>query len=406
MELHLLLSFQTNCEQGGGSMAFTEIMGLGNSVVNKSIINHFFQDTRDTPISQLVESEEFTNFKLYLETNVNSDIEYVKKIETPIGIEYILSEQQGLTRLYGRMNDHSFGCLTAFRRDFSYEDNLLRNEFLIKKIVDVSSSHSFGKELLGFYKTIGYWGECSLRDIPYNECPAEKKISTYEESMIYIRNDPMDVWSFLYTMIGQGKSADQDGICIQLTADDQDIILNHQEITNKYNYSIFKEDRKNKLFNHLSDKEFESLFRSYPSPKTIYEFILDNHSTDSNGKINKPLIFLYYCKQLIDSKDGCFDKIGTDITLNNINFQFSMMRKGNTSNNLNKGKTIYSTPKKDNGTEKSTRGKITVSRLGKDLGSEEKSVNQIPFVLEGFKYPQSGTSNGYRYFKSKGILYN
>jgi len=58
---------------------------------------------------------------------------------------------------------------------------------------------------------------------------------------------------------------------------------------------MFRSDRGNLLYSHLSDSEFNDLLNIFPSDKSIYEFVKSNISDDSD------IMALYYCKSNIDS---------------------------------------------------------------------------------------------------------
>ena len=375
------------------SDGFFRTMDISTKSISKLIIENY-----NIPISEIVSSDEFQQYNLYVET-LNTKKSLIKYLQIGGIGQHLLYEDQGFQRILNRINSKQFSGITQFRGEFNYKDNIARNSELIGKIRSQFSSVGVSQVEFGFYKTLGYRGECSLRDVPYQECPEDKKISKYEESMLYVKSDNVDVWDFLHVMILQGKLGDQDGVLFQLTPKDQTYILNTYGKNKTINYSMFRSDRGNLLYSHLSDSEFNDLLNIFPSDKSIYEFVKSNISDDSD------IMALYYCKSNIDSQNQMFEKIGDKITVGNINYQYSLVRKGSTSKQLNNGvSSIGKEPNRSPMDNKQVRSNIP-------QGGKEIQSNATPFVVEnynflGISYPQSETQSGYNYFKSCGMFYD
>ncbi len=383
------------------------IQKLLNIDIDSNKINQFLETNKHLTFQEILESEEMKEVDSYLSTFKNfvgDSNPFEKSIRTPIGGKYILSEAQGINRIISRIQKLSSQTVTAFRNSFSYKVNVIRNGKIVEFI------KKFGKQSdFGYYKIMGRWAECTDRNIPYLSCPEDMKVSTYEESFTFVKNNKdMNIWDFLYILFGTGKLGDQDSILIGLTKEDQDFILNNDYQNNLINKSIFEsyrnesipiedEDKYYGMFSQLSDEEYNDLMSTFISPNTLQKFIKDNYSNEDT-----PLFFLYFPRGRIDTIDEQLMVLGRNISFGQFEQAFSTLRNRQKSEDLNDPD--YEIP--------DSRDKWWKSKSAKGI-VDGKKYTQVPFQVTeqcsnfkilGFEIPSSGTSLGNLSYTKRGIL--
>ena len=69
---------------------------------------------------------------------------------------------------------------------------------------------------MGVYQLVGHWRECSIENIPYDQCPADKLVDVVERSYLAIRPDTIAAKEFFNKCKFITKKWKQDGAVIRI----------------------------------------------------------------------------------------------------------------------------------------------------------------------------------------------
>lgn len=79
-------------------------------------------------------------------------------------------------------SDTTWSILSANRKEFTKEQNILRNRILRGKL---------DNNKMGVYQLVGHWQECQLQDIDYKLCPKDKLFDVIERSYFVVKPSTM-----------------------------------------------------------------------------------------------------------------------------------------------------------------------------------------------------------------------
>lgn len=154
-------------------------------------------------------------YKDWVESVEKNDLLFELRDEVITGkdVAFHMINEAGLSRLLQRISqeNNDFAIITAYRFNYSKEENVLRNRHLRGMLND---------KKLGVYPVVGHWQECQLKDeegnpIPYNNCPKDQLKDVIERSYVVVRTG-MPLEEFFDLMMQLGKEYNQDGVLMRV----------------------------------------------------------------------------------------------------------------------------------------------------------------------------------------------
>ena len=117
--------------------------------------------------------------------------------------------EAGLSRIIQKVkvDQEDFIIITAYRGEFDKKENIARNRDL---------RHWFNRQEMGVYQLVGHWRECSIENVPYDQCPADKLVDVVERSYLAVRPDTMSAKEFFGKCKFLTKKWKQDGSVIRI----------------------------------------------------------------------------------------------------------------------------------------------------------------------------------------------
>ena len=117
--------------------------------------------------------------------------------------------EAGLARIIQKVkvDQEDFIIITAYRGEFDKKENIARNRDL---------RHWFNRQEMGVYQLVGHWRECSIENVPYDQCPADKLVDVVERSYLAVRPDTMSAKEFFGKCKFLTKKWKQDGSVIRI----------------------------------------------------------------------------------------------------------------------------------------------------------------------------------------------
>ena len=106
-----------------------------------------------------------------------------------------------------KTDNKDFIIITSYRAEFSKRENIARNRQL---------RHWFNRQEMGVYQLVGHWRECSIENVPYDQCPADKLVDVVERSYLAVRPDTMSAKEFFGKCKFLTKKWKQDGSVIRI----------------------------------------------------------------------------------------------------------------------------------------------------------------------------------------------
>ena len=117
--------------------------------------------------------------------------------------------EAGLARIIQKVkvDQEDFIIITAYRGEFDKKENIARNRDL---------RHWFNRQEMGVYQLVGHWRECSIENVPYDQCPADKLVDAVERSYLAVRPNTMSAKEFFGKCKFLTKKWKQDGSLIRI----------------------------------------------------------------------------------------------------------------------------------------------------------------------------------------------
>tara|TARA_Y100000310_G_scaffold67253_1_gene62542 strand:+ start:2390 stop:3091 length:702 start_codon:yes stop_codon:yes gene_type:complete len=117
--------------------------------------------------------------------------------------------EAGLARIIQKVkvDQEDFIIITAYRGEFDKKENIARNRDL---------RGWFNRQEMGVYQLVGHWRECSIENVPYDQCPANKLVDVVERSYLAVRPDTMSTKEFFNKCKFLTKKWKQDGSVIRI----------------------------------------------------------------------------------------------------------------------------------------------------------------------------------------------
>jgi len=117
--------------------------------------------------------------------------------------------EAGLARIIQKVkvDQEDFIIITAYRGEFDKKENIARNRDL---------RGWFNRQEMGVYQLVGHWRECSIENVPYDQCPANKLVDVVERSYLAVRPDTMSTKDFFSKCKFLTKKWKQDGSVIRI----------------------------------------------------------------------------------------------------------------------------------------------------------------------------------------------
>tara|TARA_Y100000034_G_scaffold6220_1_gene6826 strand:+ start:2390 stop:3091 length:702 start_codon:yes stop_codon:yes gene_type:complete len=117
--------------------------------------------------------------------------------------------EAGLARIIQKVkvDQEDFIIITAYRGEFDKKENIARNRDL---------RGWFNRQEMGVYQLVGHWRECSIENVPYDQCPANKLVDVVERSYLAVRPDTMSTKEFFSKCKFLTKKWKQDGSVIRI----------------------------------------------------------------------------------------------------------------------------------------------------------------------------------------------
>lgn len=102
-----------------------------------------------------------------------------------------LISESSLNRILS-YKDKEWAIITAYRGNFTKEQNIKRNRILRSILNDYK---------IGVHQLVGHWRECSLPDTDYDKCPSDKLKDVVERSYFVVKPEDMNSDDFNDLMI-------------------------------------------------------------------------------------------------------------------------------------------------------------------------------------------------------------
>ena len=114
-----------------------------------------------------------------------------------------LISEAGLSRMLSQVkSDQDFAILTAYRGNYTKEQNIARNRDLRSEL---------NRKRMGPYQLVGHWQECQDSSYDYNNCPKNLLKDVIERSYMVVKPKEMEVEEFQKFIISMLQKFEQDG---------------------------------------------------------------------------------------------------------------------------------------------------------------------------------------------------
>lgn len=114
-----------------------------------------------------------------------------------------LISEAGLSRVLSQVkSDQDFSILTAYRGNYTKEQNISRNRDLRSEL---------NKKRMGPYQLVGHWQECQDPSYDYKNCPKNLLKDVIERSYLIVKPKEMTSEEFKKFIISMLQKFDQDG---------------------------------------------------------------------------------------------------------------------------------------------------------------------------------------------------
>lgn len=130
-----------------------------------------------------------------------------------------LISESSLHRLLNSYKNDTFAVMSAYRAFLDDEVTKTPKSEKIQKNRDLRAA--FNEKKMGVYQLVGHWKECTIKNIPYEECPENKKIDVIERSY-FIPNTKysgINDKEFYDLIISLGNKFKQDTVVVGLKDD-------------------------------------------------------------------------------------------------------------------------------------------------------------------------------------------
>ena len=126
-----------------------------------------------------------------------------------------LISEAGLSRMLSQVkSDQDFAILTAYRGNYTKEQNIARNRDLRSEL---------NKKKMGPYQLVGHWQECQDPSYDYKNCPKNLLKDVIERSYMVVKPKDMEVEEFQKFIISMLQKFEQDG-AVYRTGNDINIL--------------------------------------------------------------------------------------------------------------------------------------------------------------------------------------
>lgn len=95
--------------------------------------------------------------------------------------------EASLNRLLDLYSRNEWAIITAYRTDFTKEENIKRN----RKLRGALNHYKMGPHQL-----VGRWQECTLKGVEWDKCPKDKLVETFERSYFVSKPNNLDSEEF------------------------------------------------------------------------------------------------------------------------------------------------------------------------------------------------------------------
>jgi hypothetical protein len=103
-----------------------------------------------------------------------------------------LISEAGLSRMLSQVkSDQDFAILTAYRGNYTKEQNIARNRDLRSEL---------NRKKMGPYQLVGHWQECQDSSYDYKNCPKNLLKDVIERSYMVVKPKDMEVEEFQPTV--------------------------------------------------------------------------------------------------------------------------------------------------------------------------------------------------------------
>lgn len=114
-----------------------------------------------------------------------------------------LISEAGLSRMLSQIkSDQEFAIITAYRGNYSKEQNISRNRDLRSEL---------NKKRMGPYQLVGHWQECQDSSYDYKNCPKNLLKDVIERSYLVVRPRDMSSEEFREFVVSMLQKFEQDG---------------------------------------------------------------------------------------------------------------------------------------------------------------------------------------------------
>lgn len=152
--------------------------------------------------------------------DINSLYESRDEVVTKKDIAFRTVCTESLSRILDAAKNRDFAILTAYRKSYTKEENVLRNRKLRGELNAMQ---------LGVHPLIGHWRECTVPGVPYEECPVNKLVDVVERSYFVFRNDSTSTEDFKKIIMTLGKKYEQDAVILKLGKETKVVMLNSDD---------------------------------------------------------------------------------------------------------------------------------------------------------------------------------
>ncbi len=119
----------------------------------------------------------------------------------------ILVTEAGFSRVLQKLKGDTYATISAYRNQYDKKTNIQRNRDL---------RGEFNKRKMGVYPLVGYWLECQLEGVSYEDCPKEHIVEVIERSYLVVKRDDQTDEEFKELIIYLTKRFDQDGAVLAM----------------------------------------------------------------------------------------------------------------------------------------------------------------------------------------------
>lgn len=126
-----------------------------------------------------------------------------------------LISEAGLSRVLSQVkSEQDFAVLTAYRGNYTKEQNIARNRDLRSEL---------NKKRMGPYQLVGHWQECQDSSYDYKNCPKNLLKDVIERSYLVVKPKDMTTEQFREFLISMLQKFEQDG-AVYRTGNDINIL--------------------------------------------------------------------------------------------------------------------------------------------------------------------------------------